>query len=158
MLIPWKGEKIIRDWKDERVHTFLTENSYGSFPLPQSFPVYAIHAKAERLSAALFKWLKKSDRLPSVNLFAFVMTSLSGFRNSTNPALSGFCTKSEKKGSLTKQILFPGKAVKHGHPNCTSYTKWLLILNSFSHSTTKVEVLISNMLVDYFLHYHFIAK
>ena len=58
--------------------------------LPQSFPTYAIHAKAVRLSVAAFNWLKKSDRLPSVIAFAFVITSFNGLRNSANPARSGF--------------------------------------------------------------------
>lgn len=59
---------------------------------PQPFPANAIHARAERLSTEAFKWLKKSDLLPSVNAAAFMITSFNGFINSANPAGVGFCT------------------------------------------------------------------
>lgn len=86
-------------------HLFQEENQ--SIWLPHSFPVYAIHAKAERLSAALFKWLKKSVRLPSVNEFAFMITSFNGLRNSANPARSGFCSIGSKH--LTSHQSFHGE-------------------------------------------------
>lgn len=62
------------------------------FFLPQSFPVYAIQAKAPRLSPPVFKWWVKSDRLPSVKAEALLITSFNGLRNSISPAISGFCT------------------------------------------------------------------
>lgn len=71
--------------------SLLKHNNYWTFLLPQSLPVYAIQAKAVRLSAADFKWLKKSDRLPSVIAFAFIITPFNGLRNSAKLARSGFC-------------------------------------------------------------------
>lgn len=58
--------------------------------LPDSFPKYAIQAKAVRQSAAAFTWLKDSVLLPSVMAFALKITSFSGCRNSCRPASLGF--------------------------------------------------------------------
>lgn len=58
--------------------------------IPQSFPMNANQASVDRLSAVAFKWLKKSDLLPPVSAFAFIVTSFNCFRNSAKPAKSGF--------------------------------------------------------------------
>lgn len=86
-----KGGDIRVNEDEIKIICFWHTKAVKKFPVPHSFPVYAIHAKAERLSTADFKWLKKSDRLPSVNAFAFIITSFNGLRNSANPARSGFC-------------------------------------------------------------------
>lgn len=87
MLIPRKIKNQLNgmNWN----YTFQRGYSQLHF-IPQSFPVNAIQAKADRLSAAAFKWLKKSDLLPSVSAFAFIITSFNGFKNSAKPAKSGF--------------------------------------------------------------------
>lgn len=99
ILIPWeKKQKSHKTPKDK-------DSSYKriAMHLPQSFPVNAIHARAERLSTAAFKWLKKSDLLPSVNEEAFMITSFNGFRNSASPAGSGFCKMDDDMSGYTLQ-------------------------------------------------------
>lgn len=91
----WKAHTLESRRNGEKMATqnnyLLSLRKFITVFSPQSFPVYAIQAKAVRLSAEVFRWLKKSDRLPSVNAFAFIITSFNGLRNSAKPARSGFC-------------------------------------------------------------------